>query len=307
MPISQRFPTLSSYPAEPGALSLYGGQRSLRVGEPDSGRTLVSVVTVVRNGAGTFLRTARSVLAQSYPYVEYIVVDGGSTDGTLELIRSLDTRLALWVSEPDRGISDAFNKGIALSRGQIIGLLNSDDWYDADAILHATSVFATQNADIVYGNLQYWIGDQPSYLVRSDAGLLPSGMTVGHPTVFAHRACYERFGLFRLDYLQAMDYEWLLRAFLGGARFRYTKKCQAHMQTGGVGDRRWLRSQREVALARATHCPKFYPPIDYMRYFCWACFKGVARRMLDRLGMTVVRRWYHAHYSPLDVKCRDGP
>lgn len=254
---------------------------------------LVSIVTVVRNGATTFERALQSVLSQDYPRVEYIVVDGGSTDGTLDIIRSRDDRITVWVSETDAGISDAFNKGVAFAHGDIVGILNSDDWYEPGAISAAVHALAESGADIAYGKLQYWQNDRRTYLVTSDASLLDRGMTVGHPTVFVRRACYERLGLFRLDFRQAMDYEWLLRAKSGGARFCFVDTCLANMQGGGVGDRHWRISQSEVARARAIHLPNARGAIPYWTYLCLAIAKGTIRRALDVLGLSVVRRWKH--------------
>jgi len=254
---------------------------------------LVSIVTAVRNGATTFERALQSVLSQDYPRVEYIVVDGGSTDGTLDIIRSRDDRITVWVSETDAGISDAFNKGVAFAHGDIVGILNSDDWYEPGAISAAVHALAESGADIAYGKLQYWQNDRRTYLVTSDASLLDRGMTVGHPTVFVRRACYERLGLFRLDFRQAMDYEWLLRAKSGGARFCFVDTCLANMQGGGVGDRHWRISQSEVARARAIHLPNARGAIPYWTYLWLAIAKGTIRRALDVLGLSVVRRWKH--------------
>jgi len=254
---------------------------------------LVSIVTVVRNGATTFERALQSVLSQDYPRVEYIVVDGGSTDGTLDIIRSRDDRITVWVSETDAGISDAFNKGVAFAHGDIVGILNSDDWYEPGAISSAVHALAETGADIAYGKLQYWENDRRTYLVTSDESLLDRGMTVGHPTVFVRRPCYERLGLFRLDFRQAMDYEWLLRAKSGGARFCFVDTCLANMQGGGVGDRHWRISQSEVARARAIHLPNARGAIPYWTYLWLAIAKGTIRRALDVLGLSVVRRWKH--------------
>lgn len=262
---------------------------------------LVSVVTVVRNGVETLERAMQSVLTQEYPRIEYIVIDGGSTDGTLDIIRSRDDRIAVWVSEADAGISDAFNKGIALAHGGIVGILNSDDWYEPGAISAAVDALAKSGADIAYGKLQYWQNDHRTYLVASDASLLEGGMTVGHPTVFVRRACYERFGLFRLDFRQAMDYEWLLRAKIAGARFCFVDRCLANMQGGGIGDRQWRQSQREVARARAMHIPNASGAISYWTYLGWAITKGTIRRLLDKLGLSMVRRWKHRLMSRIRI------
>jgi glycosyltransferase involved in cell wall biosynthesis len=255
----------------------------------------------VRNGAATFLRAAESVLQQDYPNLEYIVIDGGSTDGTLDLIHRLDRRIAIWVSEPDKGISDAFNKGIALSSGNIIGLLNSDDWYEPGAVTAVAAALRDKKNCVAYGKLQYWNDRQRTYLVTGDAALLHRGMTIGHPTVFAHRSCYQRCGLFRLEFRQAMDYEWLLRASLGGAKFEFVDRCLANMQEGGIGERHWVRSQRDVALARAMHYASTWASVEYWRYLAWASIKGWARRIFDASGLMALRHKYHIYFSPVRI------
>src|SRR5262249_50107584 len=148
------------------------------------------------------------------------------------------------------------------------------------AIAAAVRRLQETRADVAYGKLQYWEGNQQTYLVTSDASQLLYGMSIGHPTVFVRRSSYQKLGLYRLDYPQAMDYEWLLRAYIAGAQFAYVDRCQANMQSGGVGDRHWLRSQREVARARSLHCPTAWPRLVYLRYFCWAALRGVTRRAL---------------------------
>src|SRR4051794_27577813 len=176
VPLSPR-PKLDDYPAVPRPASQTGGRRTQQSAEADAlSMPLVSVVTIVRNGARTLSRTIDSVLSQDFRDIEYIIVDGGSTDGTLELLRANQDRIALWISESDLGISDAFNKGIALSRGEIVGLLNSDDWYEPGAIHAMVEHMQKSGADIACGRLQYWEGDRPTYLVRSDYAQLRRGM-----------------------------------------------------------------------------------------------------------------------------------
>jgi len=289
--VTRVVPTLAEYVTDPNPSSWHGGLRMSEVMPKTSSYPLVSVVTIVRNGAATLARAMESVFSQDYPNIEYIIVDGGSTDGTLDVIRRLEKRIAVWVSEPDMGISDAFNKGIAFAHGDIVGILNSDDWYEPGAISAAVHALAESGADIAYGKLQYWENDRRTYLVTSDASLLDKGMTVGHPTVFVRRACYERLGLFRLDFRQAMDYEWLLRAKASGARFCFVDSCLANMQGGGLGDRYWRQSQSEVARARAIHLPNARGVIHYWSYLWLAIVKGTIRRALDALGLSVVRRW----------------
>jgi glycosyltransferase involved in cell wall biosynthesis len=295
-------PLLSSYSNEPGPGSLKGGLRCKGViGTSNADSPLVSVITIVRNGESTLPRTAQSVISQDYPWVEYIIVDGQSTDGTLDVLRAHDNLIALWVSEPDTGISDAFNKGIAFARGEIIGLLNSDDWYEPGAISAAVATMQREDVAVVCGKLQYWEENHKTYLVTSDPGLLDRGMTVGHPTVFVRRDAYQQYGLFRLNFRLAMDYEWLLRAKTKSARFATIDRCLSNMQGGGVGDHRWRKSQREVAKARALHISGAATALAYNSYVARSIFKGFVRRSIDALGLSVIRRLYHRWLSPVAV------
>ena len=295
-------PVLSAYRQEPQAGCMHGGTRLRATASRMTGESPVSVVTVVRNGAATLERAIRSVMAQDYPAVEHIVIDGASTDGTLDVIRKFDKHIAVWLSEKDKGISDAFNKGIALAHGEIVGLLNSDDWYESGAVTAVVSALQTSGADIAYGNLQYWERGRKTFLVESEAALLDRGMTLGHPAVFVRRSCFERFGLFQLDFRQAMDYEWLLRAKVEGARFVHVNRCLANMQSGGLGDKNWCRSQMEVGRARSLHLSYARGWFAYGRYVAFAIAKGVIRRSLDAAGLGMVRDWYHRNLSRVRVR-----
>lgn len=294
-------PMLHEYPAQPPPAARSGGRRAGEVAGAACVAPAVSIVTIVRNGAGTLPRAMASVLAQDFPGIEYVIVDGGSTDGTLDVLRSSRERIDLWSSEPDRGISDAFNKGIALSRGEIVGLLNSDDWYEPEAVRAVVEHMRQGAADIACGALQYWDGEHRTYLASSDPALLERGMTIGHPTVFVRRECYQRLGLFRLDFRLAMDYEWLLRAKSAGARFIVLDQCLANMRGGGVGDRRWRDSQREVARARAMHVPGADSRVAYHAFVARRIALGSIRRLLDAAGLGGVRRAYHRWLAPVTV------
>jgi hypothetical protein len=156
-------------------------------------------------------------------------------------------------------------------------------------------------ADVVCGSLQYWEGQNRTYLASSEPGQLSRGMTVGHPTVFVRRDCYRRQGLFRPDFKLAMDYEWLLRAKVAGARFEVIDRCLANMQGGGIGDRRWRDSQREVARARAMHVPGANNAIAVSLFVARRLLLGNVRRTLDATGLGVLRRAYHRWFSPVKV------
>jgi glycosyltransferase len=224
--------------ALPGRIS--GGLRARATnGQAVSHRPRVSIITVVRNAASTIERTIQSVLSQKAGDVEYVVVDGGSTDGTLDLLRAYDDRLSAWISEPDRGIADALNKGIGLTTGEIIGILHADDRYLPGAI--AASV-AALNADPIagfsYGHLRYMDADKPAFVIRGDpryADIIERRMpSLNHPTTFVRRRIYERFGLFRANFRISMDYDFFLRLHLGGVRSVLLPQVLAEMRLGGL-------------------------------------------------------------------------
>jgi glycosyltransferase involved in cell wall biosynthesis len=260
---------------------------------------LVSVVTVLYNGGKYLAQTIDSVLNQRYPALEYIIVDGGSTDNSLDIIRANEHRIDYWVSEPDKGISDAFNKGIGLARGEWVGLINADDWYEDGAVERAMQLAGT--ADVVYGNLQCWEDGQKDYLFTGNHQMLPLEMTLNHPTVFARRRLYEAWGGYRQDYKIAMDYELLLRFYTQGARFAYVNHCLAHMRLEGVSDRKWIEGFREVNRAKDQHLGKrlahglyFYKQVGFT--FVSRQLKDAGKRV--KLFATLLRL-YRKHLAPV--------
>lgn len=215
---------------------------------------LVSIVTVCRNASETLERTIISALGQSYPHFEYIIIDGGSLDGTVDVIRRYESSIAYWISEPDQGISDAFNKGISHCTGEWIGILNADDWYEPETV--ANILGHAGDADVVHGALAYWQDGTRIEVVRPNQALLESEMTINHPTCFIRRKCYEKHGNYRTDFRYAMDYELLLRLYKSGARFNQLDLVLANMSLGGVSDTHWERASDEVCKAQILNGEK---------------------------------------------------
>src|SRR5579872_4506056 len=205
---------------------------------------LVSIITIVYNGERHIADAIRSVQRQTYPRIQYIVVDGGSTDNTLGIVEKFGDVVTDLITERDDGISDAFNKGLARAKGEIIGIINADDWYEDGAVDKA--VKAMENADVVYGDLLYWKDEQPDFISEGDHRLLTREMTVNHPTVFVRKSCYDRFGGFDKRYRYAMDYDLLLRLSVNGCRFNHIAEVVANMRWGGLSDNRWMRGVRET-------------------------------------------------------------
>ncbi|WP_432821217.1 glycosyltransferase family 2 protein [Trichloromonas sp.] len=264
------------------------GGRSLSASsvlERKNSEVLVTIITVAFNAAATLDCAIRSVLSQDHQTLEYIIIDGGSTDGTVDVLRAYGDRLDYFCSEPDCGISDAFNKGIALARGEVIGLLNADDWYMPGAISSAIGALQENPAfDFVFGDLTMegpggrcrveQKGD-PAYLRQLSKGM-PS---VPHPTVFVRRNVFTSFGLFRTDLKTAMDYEWLVRISRQGVRGLYLPMVLAGMRLGGASDIGFVGGYLEVYRVSTAYG---YPRLLAMVHFAARVVKGVVRRIFER-------------------------
>lgn len=171
------------------------------------------------NNAKTIKDAINSVLNQSYKDVEYIVIDGASTDGTIEIVQSYGDKIK-FISEKDNGLYDAMNKGIRMATGDVVGILNSDDFYASDKILQIVAdEFLKGNIDSVYANLEYIDANDPKRVIRywrskkCQEGLFRSGWHPAHPTFFVKKEIYEKYGVFDLSFKIAADYELMLRFF----------------------------------------------------------------------------------------------
>jgi glycosyltransferase involved in cell wall biosynthesis len=217
----------------------------------------VSIVTVTLNCAATVERTIRSVHAQTFRSIEHVFVDGGSTDGTLAIIRTFIRPQDICVSEKDGGISDAFNKGIALARGRYVQILNGDDWLSPDQVERAVTAIGETGADFVFGDLIFYSEGRPAFRYLGDpnyARAIHRRMpAINHPTVLARRACFERIGLFDPAYRNAMDYDWFLRLHRAGGRGAHCPGILGHMTHAGVSNRQFERTIEEVRMIAVAH------------------------------------------------------
>ncbi len=208
----------------------------------------ISIVTATYNSEKTISDTIKSVNLQSYDNVEHIIIDGGSTDNTLGVIQSLPSRVSQVISEQDNGIYDAMNKGIKLATGDVIGILNSDDFYKSNDILEIVArEFMDNNIDCLYADLEYVSAENPMKVVRYwksksyKNGMFQKGWHPAHPTFFIKRECYKKYGSFNLDFRIAADYEIMLR-FLEKYKLKssYINKTFVCMRVGGESNRNIL-------------------------------------------------------------------
>jgi glycosyltransferase involved in cell wall biosynthesis len=203
---------------------------------------VVTVVTVVRNGRDFIADTIASVLAQTYPHIEYIVVDGSSTDGTVDIIREYEARLARWISEPDEGIADAFNKGVRSASGDYLLFLNSDDRLSQPGAIAnmVRSIVAHGFPMLAFGDcvLVSRTGDVPMYRLRRTKSRwsMSWGNTMPHPSLFFHRSYFDKYGLYDKSFRIAMDYELLLRG-AASERILHVPEVVSVMRDGGLSTR----------------------------------------------------------------------
>ena len=216
----------------------------------------VSIITAVWNNVSTIREAIESVLGQDYPQLEYIVVDGASTDGTLEIVAEFGSRISKVISGPDRGIYDALNKGMQAATGDVVGILHSDDIFASPGVIsRVVAAFAGGRADLCYGNLNYVRKDDVRRIVRRwiagefRSPLLGRGWMPPHPTVFMSRGLLQRTGSFDLRYRIAADYDFLVRALrIPDVRVVYLDEVLVSMRVGGASNKSLaniLRKSRE--------------------------------------------------------------
>jgi glycosyltransferase involved in cell wall biosynthesis len=202
----------------------------------------ISIITVVWNNKKTIKDAINSVLHQTYKNIEYIIIDGVSTDGTIEIIKSYGDKITKFVSEPDKGLYDAMNKGIKLATGDVVGILNSDDLYiDNFVIEKVVKTFEEQNIDSLFADLVYVKPDNLDKIVRyyDSSNFNPLKFAYGwmpaHPTFFVKREAYKKYGLFRTDLKIASDFDILARfLYTNKISYYYMKEVLIKMRVGGV-------------------------------------------------------------------------
>lgn len=220
----------------------------------------VSIITVTKNSEKYLSDCINSVKRQNFKEIEYIVIDGKSTDGTLEIIRQNKKHIDYWISETDRGMYDAINKGISKATGDIIGILNSDDMFaSADAVRSIVDCFETTGTDSVYGDLVYVDAQNTQKILRYWKGgdykrsRFRYGWMPAHPTFYMKRELIEKYGLYESHYYTAADYEFMARyLFLHKVSAQYLDTMLVKMRSGGISNvtvKSRLRANRRDFLA----------------------------------------------------------
>lgn len=220
----------------------------------------ISIITVCFNSEEFIKDAIDSVLNQTYSNIEYIIIDGGSSDRTVEIVKSYGSKITKFISEKDKGIYDAMNKGINNSTGDIIAILNSDDFYDnPNVISNIVECFLMNNPDGVYGDLNVVYRDDVSRVKRQyladkfNVNSLAYGIMPGHATIFLKRELFTKFGIYSLNYPISADFELLVRfLYANKIKLQYLPQIVLKARTGGVSDNSFftkLKISKEIIRA----------------------------------------------------------
>lgn len=228
-----------------GGLRTRDVQKRSRQGLP-----LISIVTVVFNGAVTLEQAIRSIMEQSYDNIEHIIIDGGSSDGTVDILRQYDHVIDYWLSEKDGGIYDAMNKGIALCSGEYVGMLNADDMFsDSSALQAIVDRFCIEKVEAVFSCLNIVDKDNLKKILRKyrvtmlNSALLRIGVMPPHPTFYCKKSCYKEGGMYKTDYKIAADFEMLARLLIRQKiSWSFLDKVTVTMRSGGVSNGGFMSS-----------------------------------------------------------------
>jgi glycosyltransferase involved in cell wall biosynthesis len=253
-----------------------------------------SIITIVLNDKDNIEKTILSILEQNIE-LEYIIIDGGSTDGTLDIIKKYEDKINILVSEKDNGIADAFNKGIKLTSGDIIGIVNSGDFLEKDSLSLVYQNFSS-NVSIVYGDVQYWDGNKKDYVYSANYMYLNKFMSINHPAVFVRKSIYDNYGLFDEKFPIAMDYELMLRYFVKNVKFQYINKVLSNMSLGGVSDINWKKAYKESYEIRKKYLG--FSLKLYLNYL-FQVFKRYISNFLSNIGLEKVKKIYRNKFSSI--------
>lgn len=233
-----------------------GGLRTTgRLKGSTSEQPLISVVTVVYNGEAHLEETIISVLGQDYGNVEYLIVDGGSTDNTLAILRKYEDRIDYWVSEPDHGIYAAMNKGLQMAGGELVGLLNADDFYQPGALGKVAESYRSEGSHGIYYGDNIVLQEDLALKYRYHATLRYwQGMPMCHQAMFVHRDVYARLGMYSPGYRFAGDYEFLLRAVAAKIEFIHLSAYLTSYRNTGLTSVHYTRSLAEARQINRQYC-----------------------------------------------------
>ena len=241
-------------------------------------KPLVSIITVVYNGEKTLEQTIQSVLAQTYPNIEYIIIDGKSSDGTMDIVFKYADKISKFVSEKDNGIYDAMNKGLALANGEIVGILNADDFYEPDAIENVVHLYSP-GLNVYCGAIRNIEENSASFVRKAPVNLekLKRGMVVNHPAMFVNKKVYEELGGFNTAYRVVADWDFTLRCYLAGVKFLKLDKVITNFRIDGVSGAITTKYLQEMSQVRKTN--GLFDKVDTYYWYDWFRFRLLGKNL----------------------------
>ncbi|MEM8639610.1 MAG: glycosyltransferase [Cyanobacteria bacterium P01_G01_bin.54] len=256
----------------------------------------ISIITIVLNQAQALEKTIKNLLTQSYDSLEYIIVDGGSTDGTLGIIEQYKDKISQVISGVDINTSDAMNKGVYAANGEMIGMIFAGDFY-VDGVLDKVAKLYLQYPDvIIHGNIQYLKYSGESDHISTARDDSAAAINIHHFTAFVPQVVYRKVGLYDLNFFHANDYEFYLRAKVKGVEFLYLDETMASMTLGGNSDRNWMANYREINKARILHGQGSIQ--CYIRLW-FMIVRTITRKALEKIGADGIIRFYQYYISPV--------
>ena len=251
----------------------------------------ISIITPCLNSEATLERAIQHLIAQNYPNLEYIIIDGNSKDGTIEIIKKYQQHIHIWVSEPDSGTSEAINKGIARANGDIVGFLLSDDVYEANALNTIAKAFQQQpQVNIFYGDINYIGPFRPPFIAHAKPTIAKGpfssiSILVGYqsgiiylPACFFKKSCFDQYGSFDLSYQITNDYELFLRFASKGLKYWYVNAVLATMHWGGMSSK--ITTKMGVEFRRAFY--HYRPSLKARFIFEFIWYRNMARNYVKQ-------------------------
>ena len=263
---------------------------------------LISIITVVLNGEKTIERTIKSVIQQSYGNWEYIIIDGESSDRTPEIIAKYRDRISHYLREKDLGIYDAMNKGIKLASGEVIGILNSGDWYTQNSLETVSQMAKCQQSQIISGAMirfdeQKDITFKLNKTHQDLAQHIHQGMPINHPATFVSKNTYKKLGLFNLNYQICGDYDFIYRAYYSEEiEFDFTPEVLAHMSLGGVSEKLsslLIRCKEHYQIEKGS----VTLPLNLMRRIIWLVANLFKHFIRNNLNSKLMMHYYQLRHG----------
>ena len=246
----------------------------------------ISIITIVLNGESLIEETIQSVLQQKNINLEYIIIDGGSTDETLNKISKYNDKIDLVISEPDEGIYHAINRGISISKYPYVGLIHCGDCFKTDALSKVYKAFNSTNADIVYGDIEIKEEKNNDFIITTHIAnhkYLEKKMSIFHPATFVKLSVYKNIGVYNTEYRSAADYEFFLRLFQQNFTFVHLPFLAATFRSGGISGKNFKLSLKENYKIRYKHLGLFAAIIYFYKTIITYSFFSLRKKIITGL------------------------